>query len=662
MSLFCSLRSPALPLLTMMAVAATSVAAGPFDVRETPDAVVLETPSYAVSIARTGAGLAVRRAGEVVLDGWAASGRGGVFEQAGAPQTIGALQKVSREGDSLVLDYATSVKDSLARIELQPVTDALRITVRLLVSEADMVPGFAWKLEPSGLWYGGGFQGFRDPQVWPLNDAAMVRPTFLVSGLSQATPFWYTTKGVGLRVRTPLDFRYSVNRQVDGKKDGLLTVSMPLASSLEYELIVAANVRDVVRRFTREVGYPRRVPPAEYFRLPIYTTWVEHKADVTQARVLEFAKAIRANDLPAGVIEIDDKWEAHYGDMDFDATKFPDPKAMNDELHRMGFRVTLWVHPFVNPDTKAFADHARDGLLLRDANGGVGTIRWWNGPAGIRDFSNPRAGAAFRRQLDGLMQRFGFDGFKFDGGDVHFVVKDARPAQPISAAEFPDVYNTEATAHYGWNETRVGIYSQPLGIVQRLIDKNSVWGRENGLGALVPEALTTSLRGFFFLMPDMVGGNQYDGDTIEPELLVRWAQASALMPLLQFSVGPWHHGPQAVKLCRDASRLHLAFAAYTYRLAEASTTTGEPILAPLFYHSPDDAETFRITDQFMLGPDVLVAPVITKGAAARDLYLPRGRWVEHGTKKVLEGGRWLKDHPAPLDTLPLFVREGARLP
>ncbi len=648
--------------LAVLALLASPVLAAPFDVRESPEGVFLATAAYEVSFARSGAALTVRRGGETVLEGWAASGPGGVFEKGGTRQSIGALLKVAREGDVVVLDYATSAKDSLARLELRPFADALRVTVRLLVSEADMVPGFAWKLDTSGFWYGGGFQGFRDPQVWPLNEVSMVRPTFLVSGLSQATPFWYTTKGVGLWVRTPLDFRYSVNEVVDGKRDGLLGASMPLASALEYDLIVAANVREVVRRFTREVGYPRRVPPAEYFRLPIYTTWVEHKADVTQAKVLDFAKAIRANGLPAGVLEIDDKWEVHYGDMDFDAAKFPDPRTMNDELHRMGFRVTLWVHPFVNPDTKTFAEHRDDGLLLRDANGTTGMIRWWNGPAAVWDFTNPRAGSVFRRRLDGLMQGFGFDGFKFDGGDVHFVVRDAKPMHSITAAEYPDVYNEVATAHYGWNETRVGIYSQPLGIVQRLIDKNSVWGRENGLAALVPEALTTSLRGFFFLMPDMVGGNQYDGDTIESELLVRWAQASALMPLLQFSVGPRHQGTRAVELCRQASQLHLDFAPYTYRLAEASTMTGEPILAPLFYCSPDDPETFRITDQFMLGPDVVVAPVVTKGGVARDLYLPKGRWVDYRTKKPVEGGRWLKGYPAPLEILPLFVRAGARIP
>lgn len=117
-----------------------------------------------------------------------------------------------------------------------------------------------------------------------------------------------------------------------------------------------------------------------------------------------------------------------------------------------------------------------------------------------------------------------------------------------------------------------------------------------------------------------------------------------------------------MRLCREASELHLRFAAYTYQLAEAATTTGEPIIAPLVYHAPDDPETFTITDQFMLGADVLVAPVVTKGAVSRDIYLPAGRWRDDQTGALHEGGRWLKAYPAPLDTLPIFIRDGVALP
>jgi myogenesis-regulating glycosidase len=198
--------------------------------------------------------------------------------------------------------------------------------------------------------------------------------------------------------------------------------------------------------------------------------------------------------------------------------------------------------------------------------------------------------------------------------------------------------------------------------VQRLQDKNSVWGKENGLAAVVPEALNSSMRGFFYLMPDIVGGNQYDGDKIDPELLVRWAQDSALMPLLQFSVGPWHQGPEALRLSREAAQLHLTFAPLIHRLAQASSREGEPIIASLVYHYPQDQELFSITDEFMLGSDVVVAPVVIKGAIQRDVYLPAGRWTDYKTKVVQEGGRWLRDYPAPLDTLPIFVREGVVLP
>lgn len=534
-----------LATLVALGLLASAHASSPsFTVTESPDSIVITTTDYEAVVSREGAALTIRRGDETVLSGWAASGADGAFTKNGKAQRIQRLKSISRQDAAVVLDYDIGAKDSLVRLELRPAGPTLQITARFFELEPDVGPGFAWRLEDSGQWYGGGFQGWRDPQVWPLNDASMVRPTFLVSGHSQATPLWFTTKGLALRVRTPVDFAYSVNKVVNGKRDGLLAISMPGTTALAYEIIVGRDFRDVVRHALRAIGLPRRVPPAVFFRMPVYTTWVEYKTEVDQAKTLAFARAIRAHGLPAGILELDDKWENRYGDLTFDPVKFPDPRAMNDELHQLGFRVTLWVHPFVNPDSAAFAAHQSDGLLLRDSNDRVGLIRWWNGPGAVWDFTDPRAGERFRQKLDALMRQFGFDGFKFDGGDVKYVVRDAQPARALTAAEYPDLYNAETAAHYAWNETRVGINSQPLGIVQRLIDKHSIWGRENGLAAIVPEALTTSLRGFFFVMPDMVGGNAYDGDQIDAELLVRWAQASALMPMLQFSAGPWHYGPR----------------------------------------------------------------------------------------------------------------------
>jgi len=643
-------------IVAAMALVPALRAQSRFRLQQSADQLTIQTPRYELAVSRNGFHLAASRAGQLVFE-TAPADVNLAFTLNGAAQHVTRLLSVQQSEAGLALEYDTTVKDARARIELSPEDDHVRVQTWLLAYSGDLQPALAFRLEPSGLWYGGGFQGDRSPQVFPLNRAHIAPRRFLAEGASQGTPVWYATKGIALWIRTPHDFEYSINQS----DNGLLVISMPEASSVTWDLVIARNIRDVVRSVVREIGWPISTPPADYFRLPIYTTWVEHKTEVSQAKVLEYAKAIRDNKLPAGVIEIDDKWESKYGDMQFDAAKFPDPRAMTAELHRLGFRVTLWMHTFVNVDSDTFADPRTRPLLMNDVSGHPGLIRWWNGDAAVWDFTNPRAASEFRGRLDRLRKQYGIDGFKFDGGDVNLVPRDLRAMKQITAEEYSDIYNREAAAHFAWEETRVGVYSQPLGVVQRLTDKNSVWGIENGLAATLPEAITVSLRGFPYLMPDMVGGNQYDNDRMDGELLIRWAQASALMPLLQFSVGPWHFDEECVRLAREASQMHVEFAPYIIALANAVPKTGEPILRPLWYEFPEDKEAQPITDEFMVGDAVVVAPVLSKGAVTRDVYLPAGEWREYRSGKTVSGGQWLRNWPAPIETLPVFIKAGADL-
>jgi hypothetical protein len=634
-----------------------------FTVADGKDEVRVETAGYVLAVTRDGFGWTLRRPGGQVLASAPAAGpsANGALLVDGVERPPGKLKSVERGEDRVVLEYEVPAKKTALRVELQPLPDRIRVTTIGLHRDpglGSLVSSLRFALGWSAQWYGGGFQGWRSRLVLPLNDARIETPGFVAFGKTQASPFWYSTAGAGVWVRTPHEFRYAINRLRDGRPDGLLAVEMP-ATTLTYDLMVAADVRAVVRAFLGEVGYPKKTPPDDYFRLPIYTTWVEHKVPVDQQKVLVYAHAIKDHQLPCGVIEIDDKWEARYGDMEFDQSKFPDPKAMVAEIHKLGMKVTLWVHPFVNTDSETFRKLHDDPRLLHDGSGQLGIINWWNGNAAVWDMARPAAANDFRAKLKSLQHRYGIDGFKFDGADVEMVPQEARTADGKDPVEYCDVYNREAAAQFPWNETRVGIYSQRLGIVQRLIDKHSIWGAENGLAALVPEMIIVSLRGYPYAMPDMIGGNQYDGDRADKELLIRWAQASALMPLIQFSIGPWHFDDETVRLAREASALHLRFAPVILGLARQAPKTGEPILAPLWYHAPTDPATHGITDQFMLGPDVVVAPVVTRGATSRNVYLPAGQWRDLAGGAVVEGGRLLRAHPAPLPVLPVFVRVGS---
>jgi alpha-glucosidase (family GH31 glycosyl hydrolase) len=274
----------------------------------------------------------------------------------------------------------------------------------------------------------------------------------------------------------------------------------------------------------------------------------------------------------------------------------------------------------------------------------------------VWDFTNPAAAAEFRRRLVRLQRLYGIDGFKFDAGEANLVPRDLRTLVPITPSQYADYYNREAVAYFPYSESRVGVLSQPTGIVQRLQDKQSSWSARNGLAAMIGQVFTVSLRGFFHVMPDIVGGNEYTREPISKELLVRWAQASALLPLIQYSKGPWHYDEETQSLVRAASELHIKFSPYIYRLAEKGRSSGEPIVAPLWYHAPGDRQTFEIVDQFMLGPDVVVAPVLVKDAGARDIYLPAGEWKDYHSGKTISGSQWLRGYAAPLDRLPIFLK------
>ncbi len=158
--------------------------------------------------------------------------------------------------------------------------------------------------------------------------------------------------------------------------------------------------------------------------------------------------------------------------------------------------------------------------------------------------------------------------------------------------------------------------------------KRHDWG---DLRQLVPGIIAQGLMGYAYTCPDMIGGGAYKtflpGSVIDEELVVRSAQTSALMPMMQFSVAPWRVLSAANSgLCRDMAALHERFGERIYAMAATSAKTGEPIARSLDYNFPNQGYG-GIADQFMLGTDMLVAPVTEKGARAREVVFPEGTWI-----------------------------------
>jgi alpha-glucosidase len=406
-----------------------------------------------------------------------------------------------------------------------------------------------------------------------------------------------------------------------------------------------------------------KMPDRLLFAAPQYNTWIELNYNHNQSDILKYAQAIIDNGLPPGVFMIDDTWQEDYGLWDFHPGRFPNPKLMINQLHKMGFKVMLWVCPFVSADQKLLYYELKDkkALMLEKENPTdtwetakhPAMIRWWNGVSAELDFSNPEAVNWFNAQLDRLVRDYNIDGFKFDAADLHFYPANTLSKGNISPNKQAEIY-ARIGLRFPLNEYRAcwKMAGQPL--AQRLHDKKHNW---EDLRRLIPLMITEGLSGYTFACPDMIGGGLLEtfkhDSLINQELVVRSAQCHALMPMMQFSAAPWRIlDKEHLNAVKEAVNLRMKFTPQIMKLAQASALSGEPILKSMEFVFPHQGFA-KVVDQFMLGDSILVCPMLVDGTSVRKVDLPNGKWTDDQGNDH-EGGQTITVE-VPLNRLPYFI-------
>ena len=457
-------------------------------------------------------------------------------------------------------------------------------------------------------------------------------------------------------------------------KNGEITVE----SDSEIVVTKGGDSLPEAYRFAMRKWFPAsgKMPDPLFFSAPQINTWIELTYHQNEKDILGYAKTMIDNGVPAGVLMIDDTWQAGYGDWRFEPTRFKDPKGMMDKLHAMGYKVMLWMCPYVGMDLPSFRRVAwgtnpddvrgypvKGGFLAEKgkrpvANGRVEAkaCRWWNGYSAFLDFSHPNANAWFTEVLDGLVRDFGVDGFKLDGADLTaYNLKTCEALDPKATNGSLNNGYAAYALKYPFCEIRNLWRLQQMPVVVRLHDKPHTW---EALRRITADMIAAGVIGQPFICPDMVGGGEWTafipGSPFEPDLFVRSAQIHALCPMMQFSASPWRVlDAEKQQIVRDTVALRQKFAPMFVELAKKAATDGEPILRGLEYNYPNQGYA-SVIDEFMMGTDLLVAPQMEKNATTRDVVIPPGTWkADDGTTVVGPKTITVK---TPLARLPHFVR------
>ncbi len=521
-------------------------------------------------------------------------------------------------------------------------------------NSSDNAYKIALTLEEEERWWVG---VITDSHLFPLNEDSVYTFDFYgdTKG-NQGQPLLISNKGRYIWNEEPFNFRF---------ENGELTAECKLA---EFQSGKKGNtLKEAYLHCSRQFFPPSgSIPAEELFTLPQFNTWIEFTYYQNQKGILEYANGIVENGFDPGVLMIDEGWFKTYGNWDFDGERFPDPKAMMKELKESGFKVILWVCPYYSPDgvfwTEQLIDYRGRGdtiwIVNAESPGFPAIMQWWDGFSNVIDLSNPKGYRWFKTQLDFLVSEYGVDGFKFDGGDaIHysdsrFLSETRSYKQDISPNEHSELF-VKLGLEYPFNEYRASWKMGGQAIAMRLRDKEHHW---EDLSKLVPGSINQGLMGYPYTCPDLIGGGEYlsfsNLETIDQELIVRAAQCHALMPMMQFSVAPWRVLSKSnLEICISMADLHVRLGEEIIALAEEAARTGEPIIRSMEYAFPGN-QYFDITDQFLLGDKILVAPVTEKGAVSREIVFPEGKW-KGDDGYVVEGPVTL-EVAAALERLPWY--------
>ncbi|MBN8249038.1 MAG: glycoside hydrolase family 31 protein, partial [Verrucomicrobia bacterium] len=404
----------------------------------------------------------------------------------------------------------------------------------------------------------------------------------------------------------------------------------------------------------------------------------------TQERVEEVAREFRRRDLPCDVLHLDIHHMDAYRVFTFGRT-FPQPKAMLKRLAKQGFKVVAIVDPGVknDPGFGVLQRGTKAGAFVKDPSGTKDSLgEVWPGVARFPDFLNARTRSWWGEEQRAL-QDAGVSGF---WNDMNEPANFARPDKTLDpqcrhTTDFGPRRHHQVHNLYGQQMARASregaLRSRPnerpfvitragyAGIQRHALvwtgDNSSHWDHLNDA---VQMLLNLSLSGVPFCGGD-VGGFL---ENTTPELFLRWFQFATFTPFFRnhtnlgtIAQEPWAFGTPVEEICRHYLTLRYQLLPYLYgRFAEARDT-GAPIMRPLLWHHQNDPVAVSCGDQFLLGRDLLVAPVLRQGAVARSVYLPNDVWFNFWTGERLAGGRHVVAD-APLDTLPLFVRAGGIVP
>lgn len=409
-----------------------------------------------------------------------------------------------------------------------------------------------------------------------------------------------------------------------------------------------------------------------------FTHWV-WEDESTQQSAIELVDGYLSRDIPVGVIIIDSPWETGYNTFEFDTQLYPDAKAMIDYFHSKNVRVFLWITGVINLDVPELFDYAksRNYFMQKSADNTDCVIEWWKGRGCLIDYFNPDAVQWWHSLMDKALA-LGIDGWKADGTDFYALLVPYSPylGRNVERLEYSHNYYRDL---FDYTREKLGrdriITARPIdnygsgmgGDFVAFAPKDINWAGWVGDQDATFEGLKKALNNMFWssdygyvAFGSDIGGyrekwSEHPQWGRTKELFIRWAQLGAFSPVMENGGGgehrPWMFDEETLSIYRRFVKLHHSIIPYLNENGAVAFEKGESLMK--FIYKTEDA--------YLLGPDILVFPVLEPGTSRHVIFPEGSQWVYLFDKSKIYNGGTETDIDVPLTEFPVFLRNGSEI-
>ena len=470
-------------------------------------------------------------------------------------------------------------------------------------------------------------------------------------------PFYMTNKGYGVFINDPGKVSLEVGSEKTSRVQFCVT-----GEYLEYFAIYGPQPKAVLERYTALTGRPA-MPPEWSFGLWLSTSFTTSYDEKT---VMSFINGMEERKIPLSVFHFDCFWMKGFNWCDFtwDSETFPDPKGMLSRIKSKGIKICVWINPYIAQRSALFEEGKKGGYFLKRDDGSVYQTDLWQAGMAIVDFSNPAAVNWYNGHLEKLLD-MGVDCFKTDFGE-----RIPEDAVYFDGGDPERHHNFYA---YLYNKTVFELLEKKRGKGEAVLFARSAttggqkfplhWGGDcestfEAMAETLRGGLSLGMSGFGFWSHD-IGG--FEGIP-NASLFKRWlafgllSSHSRLHGSHSYRV-PWSVDEESAEVCRFFTEVKTRLMPYILKTAKEAHEKGIPVLRSMLLEFPDDPTCAYLDRQYMLGPDLLVAPVFSEDNEVT-YYLPEGEWKQYLTGETIKGGSWITEKHSFL-SMPILQNQNA---